>query len=104
MTRSKRNFYKVVEELELVDLPMLNGSFSWTYGREDQVFTLINRFLVSKSWLETFKASRVVKLARLTSDHFPITLEIGSFRWGPMPFRFENMWLDHLNFLATFEG
>lgn len=32
-------------------------------------------------------------LERPTSEHFLIMLESGKTRRGPMPFRFENMWL-----------
>ena len=32
------------------------------------------------------------RLPRPTSDRFPVLLEGGSWRRGPTPFRFENMW------------
>ncbi|RVW44240.1 Transposon TX1 uncharacterized 149 kDa protein [Vitis vinifera] len=46
------------------------------------------------------KVSRV--LPRWTSDHWPIVLETNPFKWGPTPFRFENMWLHHPSFKESF--
>lgn len=101
MTRSMEYFNKFIEELDLVDLPLSNGNFTWSDGRELSVLSLIDRFLVNRSWLHLFKDARVTRLARIISDHFPVALETGSFKWGPMPFKFENMWLHHINFLPT---
>ncbi|RVW98412.1 hypothetical protein CK203_026853 [Vitis vinifera] len=41
-------------------------------------------------------------LPRWTSDHWPIVLETNPFKWGPTPFRFENMWLQHPSFKENF--
>lgn len=39
-----------------------------------------------------------VVLARLVSDHSSILLDGEEMRRGPMPFRFENMWLKEESF------
>lgn len=44
-----------------------------------------------------------MKLSRPTSYHFPLSLNMGWQKWGPTPFRFENMWLDHPDFLLNVE-
>ncbi|RVW77727.1 Transposon TX1 uncharacterized 149 kDa protein [Vitis vinifera] len=41
-------------------------------------------------------------LPRWTSDHSPICLETNPLKWGPTPFRFENMWLLHPEFKEKF--
>ncbi|RVW50795.1 hypothetical protein CK203_076874 [Vitis vinifera] len=41
-------------------------------------------------------------LPRWTSDHNPICLETNPLKWGPTPFRFENMWLLHHEFKEKF--
>ena len=38
------------------------------------------------------------------SDHFPILLDGGGVRRGPIPFRFENMWLKEEGFKELFRG
>ncbi|KAL5566610.1 hypothetical protein UlMin_029774 [Ulmus minor] len=36
--------------------------------------------------------------SRTCSDHMPIILDTSPVSWGPTPFRFENMWLEHSGF------
>ena len=36
--------------------------------------------------------------SRLVYNHFPLLLESVNSRMGPIPFRFENMWLEYPNF------
>ncbi|RVW46188.1 Transposon TX1 uncharacterized 149 kDa protein [Vitis vinifera] len=43
-------------------------------------------------------------LIRRTSDHWPIVMDTNPFMWGPTPFRFENMWLQHPNFKENFRN
>ena len=88
-----KRFSEVIEDLELKDLPLLWGPFTWSGGVNNQSFSRLDRFLVNEEWDCHFSGSRQCVLSRLVSDHFPILLEGGGLRRGPSPFRFENMWL-----------
>ncbi|KAL6323207.1 hypothetical protein AAG906_029214 [Vitis piasezkii] len=68
-----RRFAESVDDLELVDLPLQGGEFTWSGG-------LNNHGVTQAGYLANF-------------DHFPIVLEGGGIRRGPTQFRFENMWL-----------
>ena len=37
------------------------------------------------------------------SDHSPVVLDTSPLRWGPIPFRFENAWLEYKHFSRDFE-
>ncbi|RVW91011.1 hypothetical protein CK203_044203 [Vitis vinifera] len=65
LTGAMRRFAQVVDELELLDLPLQEGV---SHGAG-------------------------CRLSRPTSAHFPILLKGGGLRRGPSLFRFENMWL-----------
>ena len=88
-----RRFAQIVDDLELVDLPLQGGEFTWSGGLSNQAWARLDRFLVSPSWLDQFSGVTQGRLSRPTFDHFPIVLEGGGVRRGPTPFRFENMWL-----------
>ena len=83
----------MVDDLELLDLPLQRVVFSWSEGRNNQSWARLDRFLVTQSWLDLFRGVVQSRLPRPTSDHFPILLKGGGLSRGPSPFRFENMWL-----------
>ena len=93
MSSSMRRFSKVVEDLELRDLPLQEGVFTWSGGFNNRLKSRIDRFLISEDWEVHFKGTIQVVLARPVSDHSRILLDGGGMRRGPTPFRFENMWL-----------
>ncbi|RVX03080.1 hypothetical protein CK203_016730 [Vitis vinifera] len=82
-----------VEREGLVDLPLQGGIFTWSGGFNNQSGARLDRFLVTPSWLDQFSRVLQRRLPRPISDHFPILLEGGGLRRGPVPFKFENMWL-----------
>ncbi|RVW90400.1 Transposon TX1 uncharacterized 149 kDa protein [Vitis vinifera] len=69
---------------------------------ENPVCKRLDRFLYSNEWEQVFPQSLQGVLPRWTSDHWPIVLETNPFKWGPTPFRFENMWLQHSSFKENF--
>lgn len=77
-----------IDELELLEIPLANGKFTWSKMGNDSKQSLIDQFLVTKEWSSLFINSRVSRAERVTSNHYPILLEAGDFKWGPSPFRF----------------
>ena len=92
LTSAMRRFAQVVDDLELLDIPLQGGVASWSGRRNNQAWAKLDRFLVTQDWLDCFSGVIQCRLPRPTSDHFPILLKGGGFRKGPSPFRFENMW------------
>ena len=99
-----RRFAQIVDELELLDLPMQGGLLTWNGGRNNQSWARLDRFLVTHNWLDQFGGVFQSRLLRPTLDHFPILLEGGGLRRGPSPFRFENMWLKVDDFKDLLRG
>jgi len=83
----------------LVDLPLVDGQFTWSNNQEDQIWSKINRFLVSSEWEERFPDVSQRRLPRLLSDHFSLFLDCGAPRGGNRYFKFENMWLNYEGFV-----
>ena len=59
-----RRFAEVIEELELKDLPMVGGPFTWTGGADNQSFSRLDRFLVNEEWDSHFGDARQFLLPR----------------------------------------
>ena len=99
-----RRFSQVIDELELKDLPLQGGSFTWRGGLNNQRIARLDRFLVIDDWDELFDGAIQKILPKPTYNHSPVLLEgVGSNLRGPLPFRFENMWLktDHFTELIS---
>ncbi|KAK9941488.1 hypothetical protein M0R45_018082 [Rubus argutus] len=95
-------FNDFITEANLRDLPLLNPKFTWSNMRDEAVWRRLDRFLFSSEWEDCFPNARQSTLSRVTSDHCPIELNTNSLKWGPGPFRVENMWLKHPSFKQNF--
>ena len=100
-TRSMRIFDDLIIELELWDPPLMNAQFTWSNFREQPICCRLDRFLFSVGFSEMFSYFKQEAVARCVSDHSPIFLSTNPPSWGPTPFRFENMWLEHKTFSAN---
>ncbi|RVW30293.1 Transposon TX1 uncharacterized 149 kDa protein [Vitis vinifera] len=99
-----RRFSEVIEELALKDLPLHGGLFMWSGGLNGLSRSRLDRFLISEDWENHFSGAIQCSLPRPVSDHFPILLDGGGTRRGPIPFRFENMWLKEEGFKELLKG
>ncbi|RVW56523.1 hypothetical protein CK203_072539 [Vitis vinifera] len=104
LTGSMRRFSEVIEELALKDLPLHGGLFTWSGGLNGLSRSRLDRFLISEDWENHFSGASQCSLPRPVSDHFPILLDGGGTRRGPIPFRFENMWLKEEGFKELLKG
>ncbi|RVW16572.1 hypothetical protein CK203_069385 [Vitis vinifera] len=55
VTSVMRRFAQVMDDLELVDLPLQGGSFTWSGGLHNQAWARLDRFMASPSWLDQFE-------------------------------------------------
>ncbi|KAJ9701497.1 hypothetical protein PVL29_006726 [Vitis rotundifolia] len=104
LSGSMRSFSEVIDELALRDLPLQGGLFTWSGGLNGQSRSRLDRFLVSEDWENHFSGVSQCTLPRPVSDHFPILLDGGGVRRGPIPFRFENMWMKEEGFKELLKG
>ncbi|VVA41200.1 PREDICTED: RNA-directed DNA polymerase, partial [Prunus dulcis] len=91
MTSSMKTFNDFIDDTNLRDPNLLNASFTWSNFRENAVCRRLDRFLFSEEWEDSFPHVKHTALARVTSDHCPIMLDTSILKWGPGPFRFENI-------------
>lgn len=90
-------FQNFIDDLNLIDLPMLGKRFTW-FKPDGSEMSRLDKFLVSDGWLFLWKS--VAQLVGKTdvSDHCPIMLRGEQHNWGLKPFRFNNCWFKHETF------
>lgn len=93
-------FSDLINNLEVIDLPMSNQSYTWSNMHLKPTLAKLDRFLVSTDWDLSFPLSKVIALPRHTSDHTPIFLSTGT-KLAPRRFRIEKVWLSKDDFWAN---
>lgn len=92
--------------MKLVDVETNNGLFTWNNKRrgESQVASKLDRFIISKDIMLLYKEIIASVLPVGGSDHWSIQMEIQGIGtpWN-RPFRFENIWLSHADFINNIE-
>src|ERR1044072_1388573 len=86
-------FNQFMLDFHLIDLPLLNGTFTWCSTRNGGLWSRIDRWILNDvAILYLNGVTQSVEYWSI-SDHRPIFLSIGSKDFGPKPFTFFNYWL-----------
>jgi hypothetical protein len=96
-------FKSLIDELELIELPLHGRKFTWNAGQHadaQTTMTKIDRVFYSTSWEELFPSAHLHAWASTILDHCPLILQGDieakkKFRG----FRFESYWLKLPGFL-----
>ena len=82
-----KRFSQIIDELELKDLPLHGGAFTWAGGPGNQRMARLNRIFISNDWGNYFGNVIQSILPKPLSDHSPILLIGGDCPVrGPYPF------------------
>eukprot|EP00253_Pinus_taeda_P028863 PITA_28863 len=95
-------FQNFIDNMKLVDTDMSNGLYTCNNrrGGESQVASKLDRFIISEDLMLKDREMIVRILPFGGSDHWPVQLEVqGIGTPKNKPFRFENIWLTHLDFI-----
>ncbi|GAU42970.1 hypothetical protein TSUD_188430 [Trifolium subterraneum] len=105
--KERTEFAQFIDAMELVDIPVFGKKFTWS-NSDNSAMSRLDRFLLSEGLIEKGGISNQWVGGRDISDHHPIWLECSNINWGPKPFKFNNFWLDHPDFIpfvkATWES
>jgi hypothetical protein len=88
-------FNNIISHLGLIELPIKGRSYTWSNMQKSPLLEQIDWFFTSVAWTTQFPSSLVLPLARITSDHLPCKVKIGTHIPRANIFRFENFWLKH---------
>ncbi|KAF5458875.1 hypothetical protein F2P56_022870, partial [Juglans regia] len=87
----------------LQEMTFMGGPFSWCNGHASltRSWVRLDRILMNNSCATNYPSACMEYLSRSSSDHAPMVmwLDKPSTRYGPSPFRFQEMWTRHEDFL-----
>uniref|UniRef100_M1AGP9 Uncharacterized protein n=1 Tax=Solanum tuberosum TaxID=4113 RepID=M1AGP9_SOLTU len=70
-------FSDTIEDLELIDLLLEGGQYTWFKGDTHTTTSRIDRILFTFEWSDQFNKMKQTTFQRMTSDHVPIALFCG---------------------------
>lgn len=92
----------MLNNCEFIDLGFSGPHFTWSNLRQadDLNRERIDRAVANAAWKCNFPDTEVTHLPRVHSDHCPILLNLNPTNQQLLdkPFRFQKMWLSHLDF------
>ena len=94
-------FNDITVHLGLIELPIKGRSFTWSNMQSDPLLEQLDWFFTSVNWTVDFQNTVVLPLAKITSDHIPCKVSIGTQIPRASIFRFENFWPQHPGFLEA---
>ena len=100
ITQGMRDFQNFVLDLQLNDIDV---GVNYTWFRRNAA-SKIDRVFIDKELLEGFPSIKAYCKGRMFSDHLPIILCTTQSKWGPVPFRAFDFWLEEPSFLKTFQS
>lgn len=92
-------FNSVISNLALVELPLVDRSYTWSNRRDDPALVRLDRCFVNTDWDSTFPNSNLFSRERFTSDHIPLVVSASTQIPHSSCFRFENAWMKHPTFV-----
>lgn len=103
---SMGDFNNMIAATGLVDVGFVGNRFTWSNNKMILAYVAVrlDRALINPQWVMQFKDATLHILARHSSDHSPILLSAGSSPAPKIiPFKFEEMWIQHLSFMKVVE-
>eukprot|EP00253_Pinus_taeda_P004728 PITA_04728 len=107
LSKDSLAFQTFIDNMKLVDTDTSNGLFTWNNkrGGESHVASTLDKFIISEDLMLIDKEMIVRVLPFGGSDHWPVQLEVqGIGTPRNRPFRFENIWLTHPDFIINIEN
>ncbi|KAI4329470.1 hypothetical protein MLD38_027856 [Melastoma candidum] len=86
---------RIMYTLGLDDLRGTGCHFTWSNRRSPPIIAKLDRVIVNKEWIESYRLSEAHYLPPATSDHSPCVLRMGTMRKKAGAFKYFDFWRNH---------
>lgn len=83
-------FNDCINDLNLIELPLLDRLFTWSNKRFDPTLERLDRAFINLEWDSVLPSTLLSSMTRCTSDHVPLKIEISTNIPMSQIFHFEN--------------
>lgn len=97
-------FNTMIMAYDLVKIPFKGRVYTWSNMQEIPLLEKIDWIFSSPHWTTKYPNTMAVPMAKLSSDHVPINIQIGSNIPESEIFRFEEFWIDLEGFIEIVES
>ncbi|XP_071694970.1 uncharacterized protein [Rutidosis leptorrhynchoides] len=91
--RRAKLFNNFIEQSHLIEVPLLGKKFT-KISDDGKKFSKLDRFLVSKAFINTWGDVSTITLDQKSLDHYPLMLRDSNQNFGPKPFKIFNIRLE----------
>ncbi|XP_070050365.1 uncharacterized protein [Nicotiana tomentosiformis] len=74
-SRSMVEFSDFINDMNIIDLSLEGGVYTWFKGENQIISSIIDRILISEECDDSFRNVKQYLLQRLISDHVPVSLQ-----------------------------
>ena len=97
-------FQRIINDLQLVELPLLGRKFTWSNERSSPTLVRLDRFFYSRDWEDLFPDCLMQSSSSSISDHCPLVVGLHEFTQGKRRFHFESFWTKLEGFMTEVEN
>lgn len=78
MDRDPKLFQETLDKLGLIDIPIVNGTFTWNNRRDGtrHIASILDHFLLSENIFMTSWEMNSKIIPQMVSNHWPIALDV----------------------------
>ena len=86
-------FNRIIQDLDLEEIPIKGRAFTWSNMQDNPLLEKLDWIFTTPDWTAKYPNTMATPLAKVTSDHIPIQIQVGTAIPKAKIFRFEEYWL-----------
>ena len=97
-------FNNIIINQDLMEIPLKGRKYTWSNMQDQSLFEKLDWIFISSIWTGKFLNALAIPLAKISSDHVPIKVQIDIHIPKCHIFRLEEFWIEFEGFIETVEN